>query len=35
MRIRRFILIALLTSGIVGCSTHIESVKYQPTDLAS
>jgi hypothetical protein len=35
MRIRRFILMALLTSGTVGCSTHIESVKYQPTDLAS
>ena len=35
MRVRRFILTALLSSAIVGCSTHIESVKYQPTDLAS
>ena len=27
--------IALLVSGTLGCSTHFESVKYQPTDLAS
>jgi len=33
LHIRRSGLIALLISGIVGCSTHIESVKYQPTDL--
>lgn len=35
MQIRRSSLIALLISGTIGCSTHFESVKYQPTDLAS
>ena len=35
MRILRFSLIALLILGTIGCSTHIETVKYQPTDLIS
>jgi hypothetical protein len=32
MKIRHFSLIALLITGTPGCSTHIESVKYQMTD---
>lgn len=35
MRIRRSSLIALLVLGTIGCSTHIETVKYQPTKLTS
>ena len=35
MRIRRSSLIALLVLGTIGCSTHIETVKYQPTELTS
>ena len=35
MRIRRSSLIALLVLETIGCSTHIETVKYQPTELTS